>query len=71
MAWLDGELPEEEAAAVARHVAGCRECRDRADAFERASDRFAAYCDAMAKRRAGKWELWPQAPWLRQSCWPS
>ena len=45
MAWLDGELPDAEAAAVERHVRECTECASRAEAYRQASMAFEAYCE--------------------------
>jgi anti-sigma factor RsiW len=45
MAWLDGELPNAEAAAVERHVRACTECTTRAAAYRQTSMEFAAYCE--------------------------
>jgi anti-sigma factor RsiW len=45
VAWLDHELPFEEAAEVERHLEGCSECRGGVDAYKRASGEFGAYCD--------------------------
>jgi anti-sigma factor RsiW len=47
MAWLDDELPQEEAAEVAGHVEGCAECRSEREAYERVSKTFDAYCEAV------------------------
>ena len=46
VAWMDRELPENEAADVERHVRECLDCRGRVDAYEQVSRRFVAYCDA-------------------------
>jgi anti-sigma factor RsiW len=46
IAWLDHELPAEEAAEVERHLGLCSECRTNVDAFKRVSGEFDAYCDA-------------------------
>lgn len=55
IAWLDEELPQEEAAEVARHVEGCAECRSEREAYERVSRNFDVYCEAVmiAKTRHG------------------
>jgi|SRR5579864_532520 len=45
VAWLDHELPAEEAAEVERHLETCSECRGNVDAFKRVSVEFDAYCD--------------------------
>jgi len=46
IAWLDHELPAEEAAEVERHLGLCSECRTNVDAYKRVSGEFDAYCDA-------------------------
>jgi len=46
VAWMDRELPDTEASAMARHVRGCFECRTRVDAYQESSRAFVAYCDA-------------------------
>jgi anti-sigma factor RsiW len=43
VAWMDGELAENEATAVERHVGGCAECRERVAAYEKVSRDFATY----------------------------
>ena len=59
IAWLDRELPAEEAAEVERHLAGCSECRSGVDAYKRVSGEFDAYCDAAmasnARRGTPRW----------------
>jgi anti-sigma factor RsiW len=45
IAWLDGELPTDEASEVERHLKGCCECRGSLDAYQRMSTEFDAYCD--------------------------
>ena len=61
VAWLDGEMPEDEAAEVQRHVQSCVECRSRVDAYERVSRGVNAYCDysvaAKVHRGAVRWGL--------------
>jgi len=47
IAWLDHELPADEAAGLARHVRACAECRRNFELYERASSAFEAYCDAL------------------------
>jgi anti-sigma factor RsiW len=49
IAWMDGELPDQEAAAVERHVGGCAECRASVASYDRASRGFAAYYDAVTQ----------------------
>jgi anti-sigma factor RsiW len=43
IAWLDHELPENEASDVEQHVQGCAECRSLASSYRDASDLFNAY----------------------------
>lgn len=47
VAWMDGELPEREAAAIEKHVAQCAECRECLAAYKQASAGFDMYCDAV------------------------
>jgi Putative zinc-finger len=51
IAWLDHELPPEEAAEVERHLTSCCECRSGVDAYKRVSGEFDAYCDAAIASR--------------------
>ncbi len=46
IAWLDGELPADEAAGIGRHLRGCAECRSELSVYERLSDALDAYCEA-------------------------
>lgn len=46
VAWMDGELPKNEAADMERHLGACHECRGRLAAYEQASSTFDAYCQA-------------------------
>jgi anti-sigma factor RsiW len=46
IAWLDCELPAQEAAEVERHLTGCSECRSDAATYQRVSGEIDAYCDA-------------------------
>jgi anti-sigma factor RsiW len=60
IAWLDGELPADEAAGMERHLAGCRECRSSVDAYKRVSGEVDAYCEAefassTPKREGPRW----------------
>jgi len=50
IAWLDRELPLEEAAGVERHIEGCQECRTQLAAYEQASETFDSYCDAVVAK---------------------
>ncbi len=59
IAWLDRELPAEEAADVERHLEDCSGCRASVDAYKKVSGEFDAYCDAAmassARRGAPRW----------------
>jgi hypothetical protein len=59
VAWMDRELPDDEAADVERHVRDCSECRRRVDAYEKVSRAFVAHCDAATRgktrRRVPHW----------------
>jgi hypothetical protein len=46
IAWLDKELPQDEAAFVERHLQVCVECRTCLVAYQQVSRTFDAYCDA-------------------------
>jgi anti-sigma factor RsiW len=47
IAWIDGELPENEAAEVARHLGTCVECRARVEMYRETSGAVADYCEAV------------------------
>jgi anti-sigma factor RsiW len=51
IAWMDGELAENEAADVEHHIQVCSECRSRVEAFGEISRLVVAYCDAAAEAR--------------------
>ncbi len=54
IAWLDHELPENEASDLEQHVQGCSECRSLASTYETTSDLFHGYCEVgTAKQDAG------------------
>jgi anti-sigma factor RsiW len=59
IAWLDHELPAEDAAEVGRHLEACSECRSVADAYKQVSAEFDAYCDeafaSNARRGVRRW----------------
>jgi anti-sigma factor RsiW len=59
IAWLDHELPPEEATEVERHLASCCECRSGVEAYKRVSGEFDAYCDAAiassVRREVPRW----------------
>ena len=46
VAWMDRELPDNEAADVERHVQNCSECQGCVDAYAEVSRAFVAHCDA-------------------------
>ena len=46
IAWLDGELPAEDAADVERHLESCVECRSSVEAYRHVTIAFDQYCDA-------------------------
>ncbi len=50
-AWLDGELPANEAAEVAQHLERCEECRGRVAAYKQGTETFTAYCDAVMQSK--------------------
>jgi hypothetical protein len=50
VAWMDRELPDNEAADVERHIRDCSECGGRVNAYEQVSLAFIAYCDAAMER---------------------
>jgi len=59
IAWLDHELPENEATDVERHVKGCAECRSSVHAYGEAGNLFDAYCEAVVASRVDrKHSLW-------------
>jgi len=47
VAWLDGELPPAEAAAVANHLESCEACRRQFAGFRETSAAVQIYCDAV------------------------
>lgn len=61
VAWLDGELPTEEAASVQRHVSVCEECCGRLEAFRRVNESVDLYCDAViaanVRPRVPRWTM--------------
>jgi anti-sigma factor RsiW len=48
VAWLDGELSNDEAAYVEQHLTACAECRTQVDAHNKVSVALQSYCDAAA-----------------------
>jgi Putative zinc-finger len=59
VAWMDRELPDNEAADVERHVRDCSECRGHVDAYEQVSRAFVACCAAaMGKKTRRRLQRW-------------
>ena len=52
IAWLDRELPDEEATNVAWHLGQCAECRQAVRAYEEVSGAFLACYEARCARKA-------------------
>lgn len=46
MAWLDGELPANDAGDVERHLELCPQCRARVQSYRQVSSAFKTYCDS-------------------------
>lgn len=59
IAWMDRELPEDEAATVDRHLQDCSECRSRVDTYKRLTSELDAFCDeaivSNTRRREPRW----------------
>jgi hypothetical protein len=51
IAWLDRELPEDEAADLERHLPVCRECQSCVKAYEKVGDALDAYCEAVMESK--------------------
>ena len=59
VAWLDRELPAEEATEVEHHVKRCEECRHWASKYRHLSETLDDYCDAlMAPKAPGRVPRW-------------
>ena len=58
VAWLDQELTPDEAGTVERHVKRCQECRRSVAAYERMSQTFDTYCDAVMAAKAPRRTSW-------------
>jgi len=59
IAWLDHELPENEASDLEQHVQGCAGCRRLAGSYEATSNLFNGYCDAvLASEQPSNMPLW-------------
>jgi anti-sigma factor RsiW len=49
IAWLDRELPAEDAADVESHLESCAECRSSVEAYRQVTTAFDQYCDACSE----------------------
>jgi anti-sigma factor RsiW len=47
VAWIDGELPGDEAATIEAHVRECQACRNRITTYQKVSEDVHLYCDAV------------------------
>jgi anti-sigma factor RsiW len=56
--WIDRELPADQTDEVERHVEGCHECRRLVATYERVSQTFDAYCDAVMAAKAPRQARW-------------
>jgi anti-sigma factor RsiW len=52
IAWLDGELPPQEAAEIAGHVRGCEACRSEVETCKRLSRAINAYAESVFEVRS-------------------
>ena len=58
-AWIDEELPLDEAVSLEQHLETCPECQKRVAAYRQVSGAFAAYCDlAVACSRPKRRSAW-------------
>lgn len=60
VAWMDGELTDNESVDVERHVRNCSECQSSVEAYEDVTRLFGTYCDATAtetrlRRKRPRW----------------
>jgi hypothetical protein len=62
IAWLDNELPENDAATMEHHLSACRECREQADTFLEVSNAFAVCARAVTPRAAHSHRRWLLVP---------
>jgi anti-sigma factor RsiW len=58
VAWLDRELTPDEACTVERHIAECHECRRWLATYQRVSQTFDEYCDAVMNAKAPRQASW-------------
>jgi anti-sigma factor RsiW len=52
VAWLDGELGNDEMAELERHISACGECRSQLESYKQVSATFDAYCDAVVSAKS-------------------
>jgi anti-sigma factor RsiW len=58
VAWLDRELPADEAARLERHLHSCSECPRRIAAYEEVSTALVGYCDSVIAASSTKRPSW-------------
>jgi hypothetical protein len=58
VAWLDRELPSDEAARLERHLHSCSECPQRLAAYEEVSAALAGYCDSVMPASSTRRPSW-------------
>jgi anti-sigma factor RsiW len=51
LAWLDGELENDDMASVQRHIEECIECQGRINCLKQVSRAFEVYCDAVVSAK--------------------
>jgi hypothetical protein len=61
VAWMDRELPDNEAADAERHVRDCSECRRRVDTYKQVSRAFVEHCDAVMEGTTSRRPSWVPA----------
>lgn len=61
VAWLDQELTRQENDAVERHIQGCPECARRVATYQRVSQTFDSYCNAVMVAGAPRRSRWVPA----------
>ena len=64
VAWLDGELGNDEMAELERHISACGKCRSQLESYQHVSARFDAYCDAVLSAKAHRRTLPRRVPVL-------
>jgi anti-sigma factor RsiW len=58
VAWLDRELPPDEAARLEQHLLGCSECPQRLAAYAEVSAALAGYCDSVMPASSARRPAW-------------